>query len=137
MARFSPDGASFVLSVGRRFTCYDVDTWEERWTCERGTHSKIAGRSAFTPDSAVVALDYIRDVIHLVDVATGALLAVLQSPDGAGFRDFRFNSDGTELVASLQRPALVTWKLEPIREMLRKMHLDWQVSGSPPEPADP
>ncbi len=138
--RFSPDGEWLVTGFVREYRFWKVSTWEPGLHIPRNHSGDIPGTMEFSPDSAVLAIDYDSHAIRLIECATGDQLATLETPHADTASPLCFSHDGTQLVVSTEK-SLHVWDLRLIRQQLAEIGLDWhQPTYAPaddPPPSEP
>ena len=122
---FSPDGRLLVVGDGRRFDCYDVPSWNLRWTYARDNTDSHAGAVAFSDDARLLALGRSRFAVDLVQPATGRVLATIESPEHEALAHVAFSSDAGWLAMISTGTAAELIDLAEIRRRLREIELDW------------
>jgi WD40 repeat protein/tRNA A-37 threonylcarbamoyl transferase component Bud32 len=121
---FSPDGKWLVTSTGAEYCFWESETWRLRRQITRDRAGDMPGAMAFTADGSLMALTITRNLIQLVDPATGEQLATLESPHMRNIDWLCLDSTGKRLVAISDELAEI-WDLHLIRQRLAPMGLDW------------
>jgi WD40 repeat protein len=123
---FSPDGKWLATLGGIGCRLWAVDSWNEG--------PPIGGvRFAFSPDSALLAVETGTGVIALVNPGTGREYVRLEDPNQHRANLLRFSSEGTRLVTiNIDDNSLHVWDLQAVRRELADLGLDWDM---PPWPA--
>src|SRR5262249_35345845 len=88
----------------------------------------------------VMAITYSRSLVQLVNLATGELLATLQSPNNHEIGWLAFHPDGTKLAVTCASHQVQIWDLALIRKELASRNLDWNLlpySSGKPVPNQP
>jgi serine/threonine protein kinase/WD40 repeat protein len=120
-AKFSPDGRWLMTITRGACRLWEVSTWHEVRDFDTSY-----GYFAFSPDSQILAISDVFNVIRLVETATGRELARLTGPEPMWYAPRCFAPDGTRLVATCSgQKALYVWDLRLIRQQLKQMGLDW------------
>jgi eukaryotic-like serine/threonine-protein kinase len=121
----SADGSWVILGVGedRSFLLHTAD-----WSPGPSLPAEVQGRgteAAFCPDGSCIAFGD-GDTACLVRVADGAVLAHLQSPQGATYLPgLTFSPDGSHLALWWENGQLTLWDLRALRRELAARGLDW------------
>ena len=128
---FSPDNRWLVVGYWGEYRVWNVADWSLRYALPRriGSYSAAA---AFSPDSQVLAVADLRQAVHLLEAATGRLLATLEPPDAAEISALAFAADGSRLAVSTSVGPVHLWDLRVLRQELAALKLDWDL---PPLPA--
>jgi eukaryotic-like serine/threonine-protein kinase len=120
---FSPNGRWLASSTGDEVRLWEVGSWKFA--------RRFAGaglQMAFTRDGKTLAMLAARDVVQLVDPATGRCIARLQAPEP--IVPIAFSADGSQLFVRASRSPLVrVWDLRLVAEELKEIGLTW---GLPP-----
>jgi eukaryotic-like serine/threonine-protein kinase len=128
---FSPDG-KWLLSGEPPCKLWSTGTW---------TLARDLGGAGlcFSPDSRLVAVLDASQIIRLVEVETGRVIARLESPDPSVVIWATFSPDGSRLVLVPENtPAVHVWDLRAIRTRLAALGLDWDAPAiSDDDPAFP
>jgi eukaryotic-like serine/threonine-protein kinase len=126
---FSPDGRWLATAAGNETCLWEVGSWQLARRFPSAGHLM-----AFTRDGQTLALSTARDVVQLVDPATGRRFAKLQAPDTSSLTSLiAFSADGSQLFVGTPRSPLVrVWDLRLIRAQLKDMGLDWDLPPYPP-----
>ena len=122
---FTPDSRTLIIAGDGEFSFWDV---ESRRPIRRITRqvNGYPGYVAFSPGGALIAVEMAPGFIHLLEVATGRIVAQLENPYGnrAGWMSFALG--GTRLVlADNDSHAIHVWDLRAVRSRLKSMGLDW------------
>ncbi len=127
-AGFSPDGR--WLAAGGKEDCqvWAVGPWK--------LVQKMKGAaSAFSPDSAMLAVETGRGIVDLIDPETGKRYARLEDPN-QDRGDVYYTPDGGRMITvSLEGRCIHVWDLRLIRQGLAE--LDWKHPPFAPAPAAP
>lgn len=118
---FSPDSKRLVTCDTDVYRFWKTDTWQ----VEREIPSQMGGTSGilcFSPRPTVLVIAYHRAELKVIDVDT---LQEVCSPDFDRETPLCFDSDGRLMVTVSPSGGVFFWKLDAIRDDLRKMGLDW------------
>lgn len=120
---FSADGRFLASTAGH---CREIGTWAER------TPPPVGQCADFSPDSRTLAVGRKDGTIHLFDVLTGRVFAVLDDPFQDEPQDLTFNPDGSQLlVTSGVNRCVHVWDLRELRRELAALGLDWDLPPLP------
>jgi eukaryotic-like serine/threonine-protein kinase len=120
---FSPDGRWLVTGNSEEYVFWKAGDWTRSHAVARERSGDFFGRMCFSPDGRMLALAHTRDLVKLVDTATGNELATLEAGPQT---PLAFTPDGAQLVVAGERGALQIWDLARIRRQLAAMKMDWQ-----------
>jgi serine/threonine protein kinase/WD40 repeat protein len=127
---FSPDGRCLVISTNDEFGFWEVGSWKPVRQISRERADGNTGPMAFSADGKMLALSTARDLVQLVDPATGRTFAKLQAPNSDAVKWMAFCPDGAQLLVGSNTPeqGLVrVWDLRLIRAQLKDLGLDWDL----------
>ncbi len=121
-AHFSPDGKWLVTVRSRESSrLLEVGSWRE-------TRQFEAEFETFSPDGRLGIFVDKGNVLRLIEIETGRLLARLEQPDLQGPLWFEFSPDGSRLVYTIHEPpSNPVIDLRAIRRRLAEMGLDWHA----------
>ena len=131
---FSPDGRQIVLGTAQDYSFWDTTTWQMDSTrsIPRDNLAETTGALTFSPDGKLLAIARTRQLVQLIDPASGRELASLTAPKPQTVSWLRFNPRGDQLAVATFDGAVQLWDLGWLSERLRKWGLDWsQVSSAP------
>ena len=131
---FSPDGRQLVLGTALEYSFWDTTTWQMDATrsIPRDNLAETTGALTFSPDGKMLAIARTRQLVQLIDPASGHELASLTAPKPQTVSWLRFNPRGDQLAVATFDGAVQLWDLGWLSERLRKWGLDWsQVSPTP------
>jgi hypothetical protein len=131
---FSADGRHLLTSTGKEFCFWDVGTWNKGLSFPRKNAGEMPGKLVISPSARLAALTRTRDLIELIDLATGRELATLESPDVRLVSSMGFSPDGTLLAMTHQTNSIRIWDLQALRRQLAKLDLDWDEPTLPEAP---
>jgi tetratricopeptide (TPR) repeat protein len=132
---FSPDGQWLVTSTHDEFGMWEVGSWKPVRQISRERADGGLGPIAFTADGKVLALSTARDLVQLVDPATGRKFAKLQAPNSDAVDWMTFSPDGSQLLVGSNtgdQGLVRVWDLRLIRAQLKDLGLDWDSPAYPP-----
>jgi eukaryotic-like serine/threonine-protein kinase len=117
---FSPDG-KWLMTGNPPCRLWSTGTW----TLAR----ELGGAGVcFSSDSRLIAVQDASQIIRLIEVETGRVIARLESPDPSNVNWATFSPDGSRLVVvSENAPAVRVWNLRAIRQQLAGIGLDWDA----------
>jgi serine/threonine protein kinase/WD40 repeat protein len=122
---FSPDGEHLVACANDRYALFQVGAWAMKHEIVRPM--LIEGGAAFSPDSRILALAMGPREVQLREVATGRILATLDSGrDPVNILNVNFHPQhGETLFLACGPYGIRCWDLAVVRKSLREMGLDW------------
>jgi serine/threonine protein kinase/WD40 repeat protein len=127
-AMFSPNGRWLASGDSTEHRLWDTATWKPIYTVPRlFTDYWYWSKLAFSEDSSMLAVPYSRDVVRLLDAATGRELATLEAPEAQNINWLAFSPDGTQLAVASAHGPIHLWNLGHIRQQLAAMKLDWNL----------
>jgi WD40 repeat protein len=129
---FSPDGKWLVAGGQGEYRFWRVGSWEPGLVIPRSHLENRYGRMAFTRDSKVLAVAWLRNLVRLLDVSDGTdgkELATLTSPDPQAITKICFSPDENQLAVATDNDVIHLWDLRELRAQLGELGLDWD---SPP-----
>lgn len=130
---FSPDG-QWLVTDAENVDFWKTGSWEFSHRIVRGRGGPLPGALAFSRDGSMAAVPVARDVMHLVESATGKLIARLQAPNNDQIGWLGFTPGDSELVVVTGKPAQArVWDLRLIRSQLRDLGLDWEPAADLPK----
>jgi WD40 repeat protein len=124
-AAFSPNGRWLAAGDDFQFRVFDVKTWQQlyAWPREAGGYWAYL---AYSHDSRLLAVALSRNVIQLVEAATGRELARLEPPESHAIQWIAFDDQDARLAVAAGIVQL--WDLRVIRRRLASMGLDWETA---------
>ena len=131
-ADFADDGDELLVAAGE-LRREDAVEGSVRWRRAAPADGGWTGPLAVSRSQRLAAVVAAGDRIVLVDTASGAPLAELETRGHAPISALAFAPDGRFLAAGTQRHSVFVWDLAEHRRALRELQLDW--SGPCPEPA--
>lgn len=130
IAKFSPDGRWLVVGTGQRFVLYKTDDWRMQWERPRDTASALSGVAAFNPDGQIMAVTHTLRQVHLIETATGQLIATLDAPIPERVTTLCFSRNGSLLAAGTSDAGVQLWNLDQLRRELRGLGLEMGPEGA-------
>lgn len=127
-AAFSPDG-KWLATSGIGFELRETGSWRPLPVFRDRAQAPVLGSGAFSPDGRTLAVVTDLRAIHLIDLATLEILAVLRPPGVTELQAVCFSPDGTRLAAVGDAVRLRVWNLPALREQLAEFDLDWHLAG--------
>jgi WD40 repeat protein/predicted Ser/Thr protein kinase len=127
-AAFSPDG-KWLATTAADLRLYECGSWKLHRTLPLTKEGTALDDVVFSPDSTLLAVGNSPRGVQLFSPATGARLAVLESPQPATLSRLAFSTDGSSVAALQYNRAVQVWNLRDLRRQLARMNLDW---ASPP-----
>jgi serine/threonine protein kinase/WD40 repeat protein/Flp pilus assembly protein TadD len=123
-AAFSPDGRWLATEEPCRLI--EAGSWRE-------VHRFDGRFKCFSPAGGLAVVVDASNVLLLVAIETGRILARFESPDQHPTGFVTFSPDGSRLVeTSNDPPGAHVWDLRAIRRQLAEMGLDWDAPPFPP-----
>jgi serine/threonine protein kinase/WD40 repeat protein len=120
---FSPDGRWLGVGIQGGYRFFRTGSWTPGPKIDQGGEGANIPL-AFHPDSRVAAvLDTKSLKVRLVDVETGATLAMLESPESTWTSCLVFSPDGRYLATAQSDQRANIWDLSLIRRRLEALHL--------------
>jgi WD40 repeat protein len=130
-AQFTPDGRWLVTGAASEYRFWEAGSWQP------GRRIPTSFQNlTFTRDGALMAIRHSPAVVHLIDPASGRLLAALEAPDRSLIEGFSFSPDGSHLVGTNLVHSGHVWDLRLIRQQLAAKGLDWDLPPYPPPRAE-
>jgi WD40 repeat protein/tRNA A-37 threonylcarbamoyl transferase component Bud32 len=129
---FSPNGR-WLAVCSESLWLYEVGSWKRGDPLQSVQREATPNNLAFSHDSRIMAVGSSSQSVHLLQVASGRELAVLDPPHRSGdICAIRFSPDGTQLAVLLRNGDVQLWDLRLIRQRLASMGLDWDEPPYPP-----
>jgi hypothetical protein len=131
---FSPDGTRLALGVEGKVRVFEVGPWAPLWEVAPADLAGVVPAVAFSPDG-VLAVSASRELVRLLDPATGRELATLTAPGMGSVAGLYFSPDGGWLAATSGSAAAHLWDLRAIGRRLSALGIgnDWPTA----RPTDP
>jgi serine/threonine protein kinase/WD40 repeat protein len=118
---FSPDGKWLVTIQGASSRLWEVGSWREVRRFEGALHD-------FSPEGRLGIFRDSGNILQLIEIETGRILAKLERPDLYSLQWLRFSPDGSRLVGTTNEPpSSQVIDLRAIRRELANMDLDWDA----------
>ncbi len=123
---FSADGTR-LLTCGRLPRLWRTSDLEplDAPALPLAANNRIETLAAISPDGRWLAATQHDREVHLVEIATGKLLAVLPAYAQGIISDVAFSADGNTLVIASGRGDLRIWPITALRKKLAEFALDW------------
>ncbi len=130
---FTPDGKWLVTSAVDECQFWNTGSWTRGLRLDSVEAYDIPSELAFSGDGTMMAITHSRDIVHLINPATGEMLGALEVPDSNGTTGLSFSDDGSQLAVAGGFPECVVWDLRAIRVDLKQINLDWNMPPFAPE----
>jgi signal transduction histidine kinase len=130
---FSPDNRWLLVGSAHKYEIWDTGHWRVAFEFDRETTGELVGTGAFSPDGKLLAICPEVNVIQLIRLPEGRVLANLNSPNVKNIGRVSFNRDGSILAASTFDSRLQLWNLPAIQKELAALNLDWDSDEILPE----
>jgi eukaryotic-like serine/threonine-protein kinase len=128
-SKFSPDGRWLVAGQGFSHSLLEVGSWREVRPIEGNFRN-------FSPDSKLGIVEDESNILKLIEIQTGRVLARLERPDPQREKWVAFSPDCSRLVTTTDEPPSArVIDLRAIRRGLAELGLDWDAPAFPE--ADP
>ncbi|HXI49879.1 MAG TPA: protein kinase, partial [Candidatus Saccharimonadales bacterium] len=128
---FGPTGRSLVVASYGSCRLWETDSWTPGLRVPRSDFD--VPNLAMSHRSGLIALRSGQTSIELRDVATGEVLATLQSPIRSHVAQMAFSPDDTQLAVTYTGTReLLVWDVCLLREELKNLGLDWNRPPFPP-----
>jgi signal transduction histidine kinase len=130
---FHPSGNQLVLGTADEFSFWNTSTWQEETgrSIPRDNLAETTGAVAYSPDGKWLALARTRQLVQLVDAATGRELASLTAPQPETISWLHFNAQGDRLAAATFDGSVQLWDLGAIQDRLAAWRLEWDRPARP------
>jgi len=129
---FEPNGRSLLIALSQNYRVWETNSWTPGVRMPRSSPDVVV--MAMSHQGGIVAMRSGQTSIQLMDVATGAVLATLQSPIRSHVVRVAFSPDDTQLaVTHWGTRELLVWDLRLLRQELAKMGMDWARPPFPPD----
>jgi serine/threonine protein kinase/WD40 repeat protein len=133
---FEPNGRSLVVTSAGSYRVFETNSWTLGLRVPRSESDLPV--VAIAHRGELVAIRSGQTSIQLRDVATGGVLATLQSPIRSHIVGLAFSPDDTKLAAThWGTRELLVWDLRLLREELAQMGMDWERPPFPPAETEP
>jgi WD40 repeat protein len=127
---FSPDGKWLVTGRPDKYQFWQTESWEPGRAIPWEGVGDLPGKLAFARDTTLMAVQFSRNELELIDSLAGDELARLQVPYAWQFTWITLSPDGSHLAAQCADLTFL-WDLRLIRHHLATMGLDWTSSAGP------
>ena len=122
---FSGDNRWLLVGSAHKYTVWDTSNWWVSFEFNRETTGELVGTGAFSPDSKLLAICPEVNVMQLIRMPEGRVLANLSAPNLKNIGRVAFNQDGTILAGSTFDRRLQLWNLPALQRELAALNLDW------------
>jgi signal transduction histidine kinase len=129
---FSPDNRWLLVGSAHKYSVWDTTNWRVSFEFNRETTGELVGTGAFSPDSKLLAICPEVNVMQLIRMPEGRVLANLSAPNLKNIGRVAFNQDGTILAGSTFDRRLQLWNLPALQRELAALNLDWDSSEEEP-----
>jgi WD40 repeat protein len=121
---FSPDGKK-LFTFGHSILVWRVGDWQPLpGLPDESSDAELVLGTISADGRWLAATQSDRDV-HLIELASGKLMAVLDGPGEGGILALAFSPDGNTLVIARDRGDIQIWPLHTLNDELAKLGLDW------------
>jgi signal transduction histidine kinase/dipeptidyl aminopeptidase/acylaminoacyl peptidase len=131
---FSPDNRLLLVGSAHKYSVWDTSSWRVSFEFDRETTGELVGRGAFSPDSKLLAICPEVNVMQLIQLPEGRVLAKLSAPNLKNIERIAFNQDGTLLAGSTFDCRLQLWNLPALEKELAALNLNWDSNQEQPGP---
>jgi WD40 repeat protein len=121
---FSPDGEK-LFTFGHRIRVWRVGDWRSLPDLPDESSDAELVLGTISPDGRWLAATEGDREVHLIELVTGKLMAVLDGPGEGGILALAFSPDGKTLVIARDRGDIQIWPLHTLKTELAKLGLDW------------
>jgi WD40 repeat protein len=121
---FSPDGKR-LFSFGHDVKGWSVGNWQPMPGLRAEPEDAESVIATVSRDGRWLASTQQDREVHLIDLATGKVVAVLDGPGEGGILALAFSPDGNTLVIARDRGDIQIWPLPALHAELQKLGLDW------------
>ena len=121
---FSPDGKR-LFTVGHDVKVWSVGSWQPMPGLPTESEDAELVIAAISRDGRWLATTQRDREVHLIDLASGKVVAVLDGPGEGGILALAFSPDGNTLVIARDRGDLQIWPLLTLSAELQKLGLGW------------
>ena len=121
---FSPDNRLLAVGGETEIRFYETESWRLVQTVRRASPG-FRPNIQFASNSRICAVALPPNQLQLMDVQTGAELALLQSHENHMLGRVTFSPDDRFLAAVSGDHNVLVWNLTELREKLRELQLDW------------
>lgn len=123
---FVPGGNRILIGDYDRYRMIEIPEGRQLWSYERPQGGNISGRSALSPDGAIVAALVDRSTVALLDAATGAELLTLEHPMREAAAVLAFSPDATCLAVGHETHVVHLWDFTALRRELTALGFGWE-----------
>jgi signal transduction histidine kinase len=131
---FSPDNRWLLVGSAHKYSVWNTSNWRVSLEFNRETTGELVGTGAFSPDSKLLAISPDVNVMQLIRLPEGRVLANLSAPNLKNIGRIAFNQDGTILAGSTFDCRLQLWNLPALQKGLAALNLDWDSNEEQTQP---
>jgi signal transduction histidine kinase len=131
---FSPDNRWLLVGSAHNYSVWDTSNWRVAFEFNRENTGELVGGGAFSPNSKLLAICPEVNVMQLIRLPEGRVLANLSAPNLKNIGLVGFNQDGTVLAGSTFDCRLQLWNLPALQKELAALNLDWDSDEEQPKP---
>lgn len=131
---FMPDDRLFTATT-EGCALWDAETGKQFWQRPRDAESVMGIRNAVAPDGGLIAVANTWTEAMLIDPATGAEIAKLQSPNPRYIASMSFSGTSRYIAIAYEDHSIQLWDLGRLRGELAALALDWggKPNQQPPD----
>jgi WD40 repeat protein len=129
---FSPEGHRLGAAGPAAFGIWSVGDWQLLHRFDRDEPAISHGSMAFVRGSDEIAVTRTRQLAQLRHALTNETFADFSAPQLQSVNSIRLSLDGSVLVTASATDKLQVWRLDPLRQQLAPLNLDWRTSPSAP-----
>ena len=129
---FSPDNRWLLVGSAHKYTVWDTSNWRLALEFDRETSGELVGPGAFSPDGRLLAICPEVNIVQLIRLPEGRVLANLSAPNSKNIGRVAFNPDGAILACSTFDCRLQLWNLPALQNELAALNLDWDSNEEQP-----
>lgn len=124
-AAFSPDG-KWLATFGVGFDLLEVESWRRVSLFEDRDRAPVLGGAAFSPDGRLLAVVADVRAIHLIELSSLQVVAILRPTGASQIQALAFSPDQRKLAAASDSLRLCMWDLPVLTRHLRDFGLHWE-----------